>query len=326
MEKLAREIINGRRLNEEDDLAVFLHADLQELQAGADMIRRELCGNRVDLCCIINGRGGRCSEDCKFCAQSAHHATSCETYGFLETDAFVSDCKKMEAQGVDRYSIVTSGRTLEGADLEKAVTAYSALHESCPGIKLCASHGLMTEADLKRLHEVGVTTYHANLETSARFFTEICSTHTYEDKLEEIRRARAAGMAICSGGIFGMGETWQDRFDMALLLSRLFVVSIPMNFLIPIKGTPLGGRPRLSREEILRIVAVFRYFNPEAYIRIAAGRNYFPDGGRELFHSGANATLTGNMLTTVGNCTAQDREMLKTMGFIIKEEKKDGRS
>ena len=326
MEKLAREIINGRRLNEEDDLAVFLHADLQELQAGADMIRRELCGNRVDLCCIINGRGGRCSEDCKFCAQSGHHATSCETYGFLETDAFVSDCKKMEAQGVDRYSIVTSGRMLAGADLDKAVASYSALHESCPDIKLCASHGLMTEANLKRLHEVGVTTYHTNLETSARFFPEICSTHTYEDKLEEIRRARAAGMEICSGGIFGMGETWQDRFDMALLLSRLFVVSIPMNFLIPIKGTPLEGRPRLDREEILRIVAIFRYFNPEAYIRIAAGRNYFPDGGRELFCSGANATLTGDMLTTVGNCTAQDREMLKTMGFIIKEEKKDGRS
>ena len=318
MLQLAKEIVAGRRLTAEDDLTRLITADLSELCQGADYIRKELCGNRADLCSIINGRGGRCSENCKFCAQSAHHSTHCDEYAFLATDEFVADCKKTAAKGVDRYSIVTAGRTLKGADLELAIDAYKAMHAACPDMILCASHGLMTEEDLRRLKDAGVTMYHTNVETSERYFPEICTTHTYADKKEEIRRARAAGLTVCSGGILGMGETWQDRIDMALLLAELEISSIPLNFLIPVKGTPLGDRMRLSTEEITRITAVFRYINPTAYIRIAAGRSYFDDGGEILFRSGANATLTGDMLTTVGNNTAQDREMLNRLGFKIK--------
>lgn len=316
---LAEKIIDGYRLTKEDDLSVLLTADLDELCAGADKIREKLCGNKVDLCSIINGRGGRCSENCKFCAQSAHHNTDCEEYGFLEQKTFMEGCAYASEQGVNRYSIVTAGRTMEGEDLEKAIAAYQAMHEAYPDMILCASHGLVKGEDLKRMREAGVTMYHSNVETSEHFFPEICTTHTYEDKLNEIRLAREAGMEVCSGGIFGMGETWQDRLDMAALLAELQVNSIPLNFLLPIKGTPLEDREKLTQEEIIRIVAIFRYLNPTAFIRIAAGRSYFEQGGEILFRAGANATLTGDMLTTVGNNIAQDREMLEQLGFQLKE-------
>ena len=319
MLKLAEEIIQGRRLRSGEDLSFFITADLDKLREGADLIRKNLCGDRIDLCSIINGRGGKCSENCKFCAQSAHSHTDCDVYGFLPVQEFVEDCRRIHDKGVDRYSIVTAGRTLAGDDLEQAVRAYKAMHEACPDMILCASHGLMEEKDLARLKEAGVTMYHTNVETSERFFPEICTTHSYEDKKEEIRRARAAGLTVCSGGILGMGETWQDRLDMALLLSELHVTSIPLNFLIPVKGTPLGRQKKLETDEITRIVAIFRYINPEAWIRIAAGRSYFNDGGAVLFRSGANAVLTGDMLTTVGNNTAQDREMLTSMGWQLKK-------
>lgn len=318
MKQLAEEIINGRRLTAKDDLSILLTADLPTLCEGADSIRKTLCGNRIDLCSIINGRAGKCSENCRFCAQSAHHHTSCEEYGFLETHSFVEDCRRMYRQGVNRYSIVTAGRSLEGADLEKALVAYAAMHREFPDMILCASHGLMQAADLKKLAEAGVTMYHANIETSESYFPNICTTHSFADKIEEIHLAEEAGLTVCCGGILGMGESWQDRLDMALTLADLKITSIPLNFLIPISGTPLGDRPRLTREEILRCVAIFRYINPAAFIRIAAGRCYFEDGGRILFESGANATLTGDMLTTVGNHTCQDREMLTDMGFDIK--------
>lgn len=316
---LADEIIGGRRLTKENDLTVLLTADLKELCEGANKIREALCGDKADLCSIINGRSGRCSENCKFCAQSAHHHTNCEEYGFLDQDTIMDGCAHASGQGVNRYSIVTAGRTMEGEDLEKAIAAYQAMHEAYPDMILCASHGLLKENDLKRIHDVGVKMYHSNVETSERFFPEICTTHTYADKLEEIRRAKEAGLEICSGGILGMGETWQDRLDMAALLAELNVGSIPLNFLIPIPGTPLEKNERLTQEEIIRIVAIFRYLNPTAFIRIAAGRNYFEDGGEILFRAGANATLTGDMLTTVGNSTAQDREMLVNLGFALKE-------
>lgn len=319
MIKLANEIINGRRLTKEDDLSVFLTADLDELCQGADSIRKALCGDRVDLCSIISGRSGHCSENCKFCAQSAHNHTGCNVYGFLDQETIMEGCAHASEQGVDRYSIVTSGRTMDGEDLEKSIAAYQAMHEKYPDMILCASHGLMTGENLKRLKDAGVKMYHSNVETSERFFPEICTTHTYADKLNEIRLAKEAGLEICSGGIMGMGETWQDRLDMAVLLAELEIDSIPLNFLLPIKGTPLEKNKPLDVDEITRIVAIFRYINPTAYIRIAAGRSYFDDGGERLFRSGANATLTGDMLTTVGNNTAQDREMLCKLGLEIKE-------
>lgn len=316
MKKLAEEIIAGRRLKRGEDLSFLLNTDLNELLEGADMIRESLCGNRVDLCTIINGRSGGCSEDCKFCAQSSHHKTNVERYNFLEPEIIVEDCKKNEANGVHRYSIVTAGRTLTGKDFDKAIEAYQKMREEC-NIELCASHGFLTEEEFVRLKEAGVSMYHENIETSKRNFPNICTTHTYEDKIYEIELAKKTGLRVCSGGIIGMGETWDDRIDMAVSLSELGVDSIPINALMPIKGTYFENLDPLSEDEILRTVAIFRYINPAAYIRMAAGRNYFKDGGAKAFLSGANATITGDMLTTVGNNTAQDKKMLTDLGFDI---------
>ncbi len=316
MLNLANEIIHGYRLEQDSQLAIFKDAPLDQLCAGANEIRKNLCGNHVDLCTIINGRAGKCSENCKFCAQSAHHHTSCEEYDMLSPQDFLKDCLAKDEAGVHAYSIVTAGRSVEGQDLDTLVDSYRLLHQHT-SMRLCASHGLISQEAFYRLKEAGVTMYHSNIETSRRYFPEICTTHTFEDKLEEISRAQKAGLMVCSGGIIGMGESFEDRLDMALTLAQLKVQSIPLNALIPVKGTPLEALPLLTREEILRCVAAFRYINPTAYIRIAAGRSYFEDGGRALFMAGANATITGDMLTTVGNNMAQDREMLASMGFDI---------
>ena len=312
--RIAEEIINGRRLNREDDLAFFMEEDLDSLCRGADEIRRRLRGDRADLCSIINGRSGR--EDCKFCAQSSCHNAKINEYPFLEPEEILEDCRRHERQGVGRYSVVTAGRALNGREMDLALRAYRSMKENCK-IELCASHGLLSQEDFYRLAEAGISRYHANIETSRRNFPNICTTHTYDDKLEVIRRARNAGLAVCSGGIIGMGETWEDRVDMAFSLYEMEIKSIPINILQPIPGTPFGTLPPLSEEEILRTIAMFRYINPDAEVRLAAGRNSMEHSGKKVFTAGANAAITGDMLTTSGNNIADDMAMLTSMGFEV---------
>ena len=314
--RIAEEIINGRRLNREDDLAFFMEEDLDSLCRGADEIRRRLRGDRADLCSIINGRSGRCGEDCKFCAQSSCHNAKINEYPFLEPEEILEDCRRHERQGVGRYSVVTAGRALNGREMDLALRAYRSMKENCK-IELCASHGLLSQEDFYRLAEAGISRYHANIETSRRNFPNICTTHTYDDKLEVIRRARNAGLAVCSGGIIGMGATWEDRVDMAFSLYEMEIKSIPINILQPIPGTPFGTLPPLSEEEILRTIAMFRYINPDAEVRLAAGRNSMEHSGKKVFTAGANAAITGDMLTTSGNNIADDMAMLTSMGFEV---------
>ena len=273
---LAQEIISGRRLGRRDDLSFFLTCDLDQLCQGADQIRADCVGDKVDLCSIINGRSGRCPEDCKYCAQSAHNLT--------------------------------------GAEFDQAIQAYETMHRACK-IDLCASMGFLNEEQLHRLHQAGVTSYHHNIETSRRNFPNICTTHTYDMKVETLKKVKAEGMCACSGGIIGMGETWEDRLDMAVSLAELGIDSIPINALMPIPGTPLEHMPRLTEDEILRTIAIFRYINPEANIRLAAGRALLTNDGETAFKAGASATITGNMLTTAACATIRsDRAMLADMG------------
>ena len=298
---LAQEIIDGRRLTREDDLSFFLTCDLDDLCKGADQIREARIGNKVDLCSIINGRSGRCPEDCKYCAQSAHHHTNCEVYDFLPEEKIVELCKLNESEGVDRFSIVTAGKALTGKEFDKAIHAYETMKKECK-IDLCASMGFLS-ADQH------------NIETSRRNFPNICTTHTYDMKIETLKKVKAEGMCACSGGIIGMGETWEDRLDMAISLAELGIDSIPINALMPIPGTPLENLPRLSEEDILRTIALFRYINPDANIRLAAGRALLTNDGEIAFKSGASATITGNMLTTVACATIRsDRQMLTDLG------------
>lgn len=314
MIELANEIINGRRINREDDLNIFLSCDLDELCHGADMIREHFIGNKVDLCSIINGRSGKCPEDCKYCAQSAHNHTDCEVYEFLDEKTILDACKLNEAEGVTRFSIVTAGRALTGEEFEKAIHAYETMNAECK-IELCASMGFLTSEQFKRLREAGVTSYHHNIETSRRNFPNICTTHTYDQKIETLKKVKEAGLYVCSGGIIGMGETWEDRLDMAISLAEVGADSIPINTLMPIKGTPLENQELLTEPEILRTIAFFRYINPTADIRLAAGRALLTNDGELAFKSGASATITGNMLTTAACATIRsDKKMLQEMG------------
>ncbi|MDO4478092.1 MAG: biotin synthase BioB [Lachnospiraceae bacterium] len=314
MLQLAEEIINGRRISREDDLTVFLRCDLEELGQGADMIREHFVGDRVDLCSIINGRSGRCPEDCKYCAQSAHNHTECAVYDFLPKEKILEACKQHEKEGVHRFSIVTAGKALTGEEFDQAIDAYETMRDECE-IDLCASMGFLSREQLKRLHEAGVTHYHHNIETSRRHFPDICTTHTYDMKIETLKMIKEEGMGICSGGIIGMGETWEDRLDMAISLAEIGVDSIPLNALMPVKGTPFENYESLSEADILRTIAFFRYINPAANIRLAAGRALMENDGEKAFRFGASATITGNMLTTAAKATiSSDKDMFKRLG------------
>jgi len=316
MMALAKEIVNGKRLCRNDDLSFFETCDLQQLCDGADLIRKELCGDKIDLCTIINGRSGKCSENCKFCAQSAFNHTNCEVYDFIEQDKIIAAAKANEKEGVHRFSIVTAGKALTGEEFEKAVSAYKKMHSELK-IDLCASMGFLTKEQLLVLKEAGVNSYHHNIETSKRNFPNICTTHSYEMKINTLKMVKEAGMYVCSGGIIGMNENFEDRLDMAVSLSEVGADSIPINALMPIKGTPFENNKCLTEEEILRTIAMFRFINPKADIRLAAGRKLLSNSGEKAFKSGANATITGNMLTTCGTTIKDDKELFKKLGRKI---------
>lgn len=310
--QLAKEIIDGKRLTRDDNVQELLTCNLDELYEGADKIREYYIGDKVDLCSIISGKSGKCGENCKFCAQAACHNTNCNVYDLLDTETIVSEAKANENEGVDRFAIVNSGHGPLPKDFEKIIHIYEVMKEECR-IELCASLGFLTSEQFHRLHMAGVTSYHNNIETSRNYFPNICTSHTFDDKIANIKRAIAEGLNVCSGGIIGMGESWQDRIDMAFDLNELGIKSIPVNSLMPIKGTPFANLPRLTEEDILRTIAIFRYINPEADIRLAGGRALMSENGRKSFISGASASITGNMLTTSGSTIASDRQMLRDL-------------
>lgn len=311
-------IIDGYRLKPTDELvAHFLTLPLDELQKEAGRLQKHFCGNHVDFCTIINARSGRCGEDCAYCAQAACHHTGCDEYGFLDEDEIMKTAKADQDAGANRFAMVTSGRALVGPDFEKALKIYKDMGEKLT-IDLCASHGIISREQLHRLHEAGVTSYHHNIETSRRFFPHICTTHTFDDRIRTIKAVQAEGMCCCSGGIIGMGETWEDRIDMAFTLQELGIESIPINALMAIPGTKMEGRAPLKGDEILRTIAIFRFINPTANIRLAAGRKLLPQNGATAFVSGASASITGNMLTTSGTTIKEDMEMIKELGLVNK--------
>ena len=311
---ISQKIISGERINREDDLNFLLTTPLDELQRGAHDIQKFFCGNHIDFCTIINGKSGRCGENCKYCAQSACHHTGIDEYDLLSKEEIFNHALANQNAGVNRFSIVTSGRALSGKDFEKVLETYKFMKDKLT-IELCASHGILTREQLKQLKKVGVTSYHHNIETSKRFFPFICTSHTYEDRINTIKIAQEEGFNVCSGGIIGMGETWQDRIDMALSLHELNIKSIPINSLMPIKGTALENQKLLSADEIFRTICIFRFINPSANIRLAAGRKLLPDNGASAFINGASASITGNMLTTSGTTIIEDLRMIKNLGL-----------
>ncbi len=322
VEEITEQVLEGR-MPDRETAGQLVHAPLEPLLEGADRLRKKYSGDRVELCTILNGRSGLCGENCRFCAQAACHHTDCDRYELLPEDKILEAARENEEEGVGRFAVVTSGRSPLPADFERLLKAFTRMHARL-GISLCASLGFLTPDQFVRLKAAGVERYHCNIETSRRFFPKICTSHTFEDKIENIKNARAAGLTVCSGGILGMGEDWEDRVDMAFTLRELEVDSIPLNSLMPIPGTPLGDRPRLTEEEILRTIAIFRFICPKAGIRFAGGRALMEDKGRRAFLSGASATITGNMLTTSGSTIRMDKEMLTALGRDVKPVWKTG--
>lgn len=315
--EMKQKVLAGEQITREEALTLAKEP-LDELREAADEIRRVMCGSGFDICTIINGKCGRCSEDCKYCAQSAHYHTACEeSYPLLGTEELLEGAKYNADRGVLRYSIVTSGRRLSDAEVEQVCGSIRKIKRETD-IQVCVSFGLLSEEQFRRLKEAGASRVHCNLESSARYFPQVCTTHTYEDKIETLKAARRAGLSICSGGILGLGETMEDRIDMVLTARELGVKSIPVNLLNPIPGTPYEGNTPLSNEEACRCVALFRFLIPDASIRLAGGRGLVGDKGEACFLSGANAAISGDMLTTAGITVETDMELIQRLGFEVK--------
>ncbi len=309
-------ILRGGQLTKEE-LMELSKVPLETLGQAANQLRQETCGCGFDICSIINGKSGRCPEDCKYCAQSIRAQSDIEEYPLVSSEKIIKEARYNQEKGVLRFSIVTSGKRLSDEEVDRLCETYQAMREQC-GISLCASHGLLTEDQFRKLKKAGVSRYHNNLETSRRFFPQICGTHSYDDKIQTIRMARAAGLTVCSGGIIGMGETMEDRIDLALELRELGIKSIPINILNPIPGTLLEHQTRLSAKEVCQTVALFRFALPDAAIRLAGGRGLLVDQGKRAFCSGANAAISGDMLTTAGINIKMDIEMVESLGFEVK--------
>ena len=313
--QLKRKILQSEEIIEDEALQL-VKADLKELCEAANEIRKKFCGDEFEICTIINVKSGRCSENCKFCAQSAHYRVDVEKYPLMKSDGILAAAKHDYAAGVQRFSPVTSGRKLTKAEVESLCESMREIRVNT-NLKICASCGLLDSDDLQKLKDAGLSRYHNNLESSENFFKTVCSTHTTADKIETIEAAKELGLEICSGGIMGLGESWKDRIDMAFMIRDLGAVSIPVNMLSPIVGTPYEHNKVLDVDEMRRICAIYRFINPKAFIRLAGGRGLLKDKGRSCLQSGANALISGDMLTTAGITIERDLQMVKELGYHV---------
>lgn len=317
LEDITEKVLKGPRIDRDDAfyLVNLIGMDFYDLLSSANRIRETFRGDFIDLCSIVNAKSGLCPEDCSYCAQSVHHNTKIDMYPLITVERIINRAEEAKRNGARRFCIVTSGRKIDKPiELEDIARAISHIRDL--GLLPCATLGMLGRDELKILKDAGLYRYHHNLETSESFFPEICSTHTYKEKVKTIMAAKELGISICSGGIFGMGEGWEERIEMAFALRDLNVDSIPINFLNPIPGTRLEGMPYLNPLEALRIIAVFRFIFPHKEIRICGGRNVVLRSLQPfVFMSGADGLLIGNYLTTSGRNTEEDIMMLNALGL-----------
>jgi len=269
---------------------------------------------RVATCTIVNAKSGRCVEDCRFCAQSARHRTQTPVYPLKDSEEIVEAARRAKAIGSLRFGIVTSGNTLTAAELDRLASVVRRIREEV-GIGVCGSLGAMDDTALKTLYDAGMRRYHHNIETSRRFYPDIVTTHSFDDRLRTIRAAKARGFEVCSGGIIGLGETWEDRIDMALTLRELDVDAVPLNMLIPIPGTALEQAEPVTAVDAVRTVALFRLALPDKTITLAAGReSVLKDFQALAFMAGADGMMIGGYLTVAGRSVEDDRRLIEEVG------------
>jgi biotin synthase len=322
--QLATEVIDGKRLTKTEamDLTkISGEENILLLCEAADLIRQACCGNKVDLCSIINIKSGNCSENCSFCSQSVHHpGQDSPVYELKTKEEILAGAKAAADAGAKRFCLVSQGRGLKynspkSKEFEEILDTVKLIREEA-GIKPCCALGELTLEQAQALKEAGVTRYNHNLEASENFYPQIVSTHTWDDRVQTVKNLKAAGIQACTGGIIGMGESWSDRIDLALTLRELEVESVPLNLLNPRSGTPLGHLPKLDVWSALQAIAIFRFLLPEQILRYAGGREAIMGELQSLgLKAGINAMLVGHYLTTLGQSPQQDREMLQSLGL-----------
>ncbi|HEC97755.1 MAG TPA: biotin synthase BioB [Nitrospirae bacterium] len=314
--ELKERVLNGGEISEAEAsfLADGTVAPLYSLFEAATSVRERFRGNRVDLCSIVNAKSGNCTEDCAYCAQSTRHRTNISVYPWMGQGEIFRRAKDARLAGAKRFCIVTSGKRVSGEEIEVIASAVGEIRQI--GLLPCATLGLLDEDELRILKDAGLERFHHNLETSEDFFPKVCTTHTYSDKIKTIMAVKNVGLSLCSGGIFGLGESWDDRIRMAFALKELNVDSVPINFLMPVKGTPMGHLPPLHPLEALRIISVYRFILPEKEIRLCGGRvQTLGELNSMVFLAGADGLLTGNYLTLKGRCTEDDIRLIEMLGL-----------
>ena len=315
---VAGRIAGGGEISPEEALRLLEAKEPEALRAAARAVTAHLKPRTFDFCAIINARCGRCSEDCKWCAQSARYETGCNVFGWVGAKACADAAKAAETNGVVRIGIVTSGRGQTPAQIEEICAALRAMRAAAGRIHLCASLGLVDEPSLAKLKAAGLQRLHCNLETAPSHFGSLCTTHTTAEKLATIRAARRLGFEICSGGIIGMGETDAQLVEFAFALKEIAPDSIPVNILDPIAGTPLGTRPPLDFGRILDSIAILRLVNPRTPLRFAGGRRLLTDEqAAEAIAVGIDAGIQGPLLTTPGKDYADDRQLALAAGYEV---------
>ena len=319
--ELTNKVLNGGQITQAEAIEIINTSDEDTilLLALADKIRQKFHGDAVDLCSIVNARAGRCPENCSFCAQSSFHKTGVTEHALLSDEELLDAARKTKQAGVNRFSIVTSGRGMgKQDDFQRILRVLKQIKEEL-NMQVCASLGILTTTEAEALAAVGVTRYHANVETAQSHFPNICTTHTYADKMFTIENAKNAGMAVCSGGIMGLGESRKQRVEMAFDLKELGITSVPLNILHPVPGTKLEGMQDLEPLEILRAFAMFRFVLPQATIRTAGGRERnLRDLQAMALAGGLNGMLVGGYLTTGGRVPADDMQMISDLKRIAK--------
>lgn len=320
IQELAQLVFDGRLLDRPqiEALATAGREHTEDLLYWADAIRRRFFGNRVRVCSIVPGRLGGCDQDCAFCAQSIRYDTPVDKRARTTPDEeILAAAAQARASGVPNLGIVYSGRAITERELQRLESLVQRIGSEY-GLGVCASVGIVNAEQARRLAEAGVERYNHNLETSERYFGRIVTTHAYADRVRTVRAVRQAGLKVCCGGIFGIGETEADRIDLALELRRLEVDTVPMNFLHPIPGTPLADAAPLPPWEILRTIALYRFILPRTHLKMAGGRvRNLRDLQSWIFRAGATSILTGNYLTTAGRAADEDMQMLRDLGLEV---------
>ena len=297
-------------------LESFTHEELDYLFIGTDRIRDKFKGEDVKICSIVNAKSGRCVEDCSFCAQSSSFQTDAPETELMSVEEMVAAAKEAEAFGANEFSIVASGTKMDDRkELDKVIAAVRRIKAETK-LETCCSLGLMELDDLKELKAAGLDRCHHNLETAASFFNKIVTTHTYEDEVKAVQNAKEAGLQVCVGGIFGMGETFAQRVELAFSIRELGTQSLPINFLKPIDGTGLDHLETIEYYDALKTIALLRLVLPKIDLFVCGGREeVMTDKQEQLFSAGANGILGGNYLTTKGQDPKRDIEMIQSLGL-----------